>query len=443
MPGHIGARIGATSAVLLAVIFVAVLTLPLAVALAVSLFVAAIGTLVLRASILGPIRIVTDVARRTAKGTPHQRIASRPPGEMGELTDAVNEMVQNQDRHIAAASADHNRMLAALNSSADAVIALNQEGIVAFVNASAGRLLSQRKGDLIGKPFAWILPDVQVIEALHSTSRDQDPQILVTERPNKRFLQVIVTPIVDGGEWTSLIVLHDVTEVRRVEQVRRDFVANVSHELRTPLAALNSVIETLRAGAIEDRLTASDFLSRADGELQRLVVIVEELLQLSRIESGELALAFDDVEVDELISSAVDRLRPAVDRQGLTITTHVAPTTPRLKADRELLERALVNLIQNSVKYTPRGGSIEVLARVDDGVVTLAVHDTGEGIDAVDLPRVFERFYKTDRARRAGGTGLGLAIVKHTAEAHGGSVQAESELGRGSTFSLSIPLTTA
>lgn len=397
-------------------------------------------TVLLSGSILKPISRTTEVARRIARGNLNERLTPRPSGEMGDLAEAFNEMAQSLDQLVADASADHTRMLAALNSSADAVIALDEHDAIAFANAAAHDLLSHAHQDMIGKPLAWTLPDAEVVEALRSSLVDGQPQILVTERPNRCFLQAIITPIIDGREWTSLIVLHDVSDVRRAEQVRRDFVANVSHELRTPLAALKSVIDTLRAGPIEDGATAQEFLSRADAELDRLVVMVEELLQLSRIESGELAIAFEDLAIDDVICSAVDRLQPQAGKRGLKIGVNVGASTPPVRGDRDLLERALVNLIHNSVKFTPHGGSIEVSARAQDGVVTIEVRDTGEGIDPADLPRVFERFYKADTARRSGGTGLGLAIVKHTAEAHGGTVRAESRPGKGSTFSLSIPV---
>ncbi len=440
MLASIRIRIAAALIATLAVTSVALAALPIVIGLGFALLVAATLTLFLSSSIIRPISKASEVARKIATGNLHERVTPRPSGEIGDLADAFNEMAQSLDQLLAAASASHSRMLAALNSSADAVIALDEHDAIAFANTAAGHLLSHPRQDMIGKPLAWILPNVQVVEALRSSRERGQPQILVAERPNRRFLRVFVTPITDGGEWTSLIVLHDVSEVRRAEQVRRDFVANVSHELRTPLAALKSVIDTLREGPIEDRDTADGFLARADGELVRLVVMVEELLQLSRIESGELALAFEELRIDGVIKTAVERLRPEADRQGLTIRVNIASSTPPIRADRDLLERALVNLIHNSVKFTPHGGTIEVSARTQNGVITVEVCDTGEGIDPADLPRVFERFYKADRARRAGGTGLGLAIVKHTAEAHGGTVKAESEPGRGSTFSLTIPI---
>jgi two-component system phosphate regulon sensor histidine kinase PhoR len=215
-------------------------------------------------------------------------------------------------------------------------------------------------------------------------------------------------------------------------------VANVSHELRTPLAALKSVIETLQTGAVNDPALAADFLSRADGELDRLVQMVEELLQLSRIESGEVPLSLQPLQIGDVLSTAVHRMMPQAQRQGVDLAL-VPHTGGDIMADRVLLERAVVNLIENAVKFTPPGGSIQISVHSSNGVVTVDVRDSGAGIDPADLPRVFERFYKADRARRAGGTGLGLAIVKHTIEAHGGSVTAASEPGKGSTFSFSIP----
>jgi two-component system, OmpR family, phosphate regulon sensor histidine kinase PhoR len=440
MLGSVRTRLAAAFAALLAATFIALATGSVLIALSIGVLAAVALTFALGNVLLRPITGTTEVARRIARGNLHERVSPRPAGEVGELADAFNEMAHTVDQLVAAASADHSRMLAALNSSADAVVALNEHDTIAFANAAAGHLFFQRPQDLIGKPFAWTMPDAQVVELIRSSREEAQPRSLVVERPGRRFLQAIITPIVDGDEWASLMIFHDISEVRRAEQVRRDFVANVSHELRTPLAALKSVIDTLDAGAIEDTVTARQFLARADGEIDRLVAMVEELLQLSRIESGELPLAFREIQIRDVISTAVDRVRPEAEKQGLKITVSVPPSLPSITADRDLLERAMVNLIHNSVKFTPRGGSIDVSARSQDGSVTIDVSDTGEGIDQADLPRVFERFYKADRARRAEGTGLGLAIVKHTAEAHGGHVKAVSELGKGSTFSLSIPI---
>ncbi len=433
-------RIGASFLFLLVAIFVVLIVSSLALAVIAGIILAGALSLLLSAMVLTPLGRITRATTGIAAGNLSERVEPRPSAEIGDLADAFNHMARMLDQLIATASQDRNRMSAALNSSADAIVALNAQGAIAFANAAAGELLHRSHHEVIGSPFVWIMPTAQVVEALRASRDEGKPRSLVVERPNRRYLEIIITPIIDGGEWASLVVFHDVSDVRRSEQVRRDFVANVSHELRTPLAALKSVIETLQTGAVEDPVTVRDFLSRADAEIDRLVQMVEELLQLSRIESGDVPLALQELQVEEVLSTAVRRMKPQAQKQGVSISVDIAPLVPRVTADRILLERAVVNLIHNSVKFTPSGGSIDVSARTSDGIVTVEVRDTGEGIDPADLPRVFERFYKADRARRAGGTGLGLAIVKHTAEAHGGSVQADSEPGRGSTFTLSIPI---
>jgi two-component system phosphate regulon sensor histidine kinase PhoR len=432
-------RIGAALALLVAATFVGLATGSLLVALIVASIAALILAFVLSSLVLTPLERIRHIAANIAAGDLHARVEPRPLGEMGDMADAFNQMARSLEEQIAKASRDRSRMLAALGSTADAVIALDNSDVIAFANPAAEKLLQRPLSGLVGRPFVWAIADAAVIEALHASRDIHQPQRLLVERPNGRYLEVVLTPIIDGGDWATLAMFHDVTNVRRVEQVRRDFVANVSHELRTPLASLKSVIETLQAGAIEEPEVAAEFLSRGDQELDRLVLMVEELLELSRIESGEVALALEEVAAADLLTTAVDRMKPKAERHGLNLALDIPHPLADITADRNLLERAIVNLIDNAVKFTPSGGDIRVSGSVDDGLLTIAVRDTGEGIDPDDLPRVFERFYKADRARRRGGTGLGLAIVKHSVEAHGGSIFAESEPGRGSRFSFSIP----
>ena len=272
-----------------------------------------------------------------------------------------------------------------------------------------------------------------------SSREDGKAQSLISERPNHQYLQVVTTPIAGGGEWAALAVFHDVSDVKRTEQVRRDFVANVSHELRTPLAAIKSLIETLEGGALEEPETARDFLARGNQEVDRLVRLVEELLELSKIESGDVPMARELVVLADVIDGAVDRLLPQARAQQVELS-YEADNLPAVLGDPDLLERVLANLLLNALKFTPAGGSIRVRAVAQDGSVVVSVSDTGVGIAAEDVPRVFERFYKADRARGSGGTGLGLAIVKHMIEAHGGRVSVESEEGQGATFTFTIPI---
>ena len=393
---------------------------------------------------LRPIGRFVEAARGMAQGDLGQRIEPRPAGDLRASADAFNDMAQGIEGLLAAASQERSRLIAALNSSIDAVMAVDPVGTVTFANSAAERLFSRSQEELVGSPFVWVMADEEVVEAVRASREDGSPETRLIERPRRRYLQVITTPILGGGEWAALVVFHDLTDVKRAEQVRRDFVANVSHELRTPLAALKSVIETLQGGALDDQAAAQDFLARADIEVDRMVQMVEELLELSRIESGDVPLTREEVDLAAIVAHAVERLRTQATRRGLRLSLELAPDLPLVLGDPDRLERVALNLIQNAINFTPSGGAIDVAALLSNGHVTVVVRDTGVGIAREELPRVFERFYKADRARAggdglAGGTGLGLAIVKHTVEAHGGHVSAESEQGRGATFSFTIP----
>lgn len=395
----------------------------------------AIGTTVTR-----PLSRLARAARAMAAGNLSERVSPRPSGEVGELADAFNQMAQSVEELLSSSSEGRNRLIAVLDSSADAVVAVDADGRISFANLAAEQLFSRSQGDLMGMPFGWVMPNEEAIEALRA-SRDQGRQeTRLVERAGGQCLQVVTTPISGGGDWTALAVIHDLTEMRRTERVRRDFVANVSHELRTPLAAIKSVVETLLGGAIDDKPAAQRFLSQADAEVDRLAQMMEELLELSRIESGDVPLAHESVDLSEILTEAVERLRRQAERQRLVLQVDVSPDLPRVMGDAERLQRATTNLVHNAIKFTPAGGSVRVSATPAGEFVTVKVSDTGVGIALEDLPRVFERFYKADRSRGSGGTGLGLAVVKHTVEAHGGTVAVESELNRGSTFSFSIPV---
>jgi len=393
--------------------------------------------LALGAGIVDPVRRLQAAARAIAQGDLAQRVEPRPAAELGDLTDAFNAMARDLQELVAEASQERNRLVAALDSSVDAVLAVDPEGRIAFSNAAAERLFSRTRDELRRSPFAYVVPDEQVVEALRSTREAGEQHAVDFERPNHQF-QVITTPITTGGDWAALAVFHDVSDVKRTEQVRRDFIANVSHELRTPLASIKAVIETLETGA--DEKTAVEFLGRANQEIDRLVQLVQELLELSHIESGEVPITREPVQLRDVLDRAVERMRPAARRTGVVLHVDVPAALPSILGDADRLERVAVNLVHNALKFTPEGGSVSVGAAVEDGAVVVRVSDTGLGIAREDLPRVFERFYKVDRARGGAGTGLGLAIVKHTVEAHGGRVDVESAEGAGSTFSFSLPI---
>jgi two-component system phosphate regulon sensor histidine kinase PhoR len=400
---------------------------------------ASIAVLLALAYLLKPLQSVRDSAAHIAAGDLRARIRERPPGPAGLMADALNRVAERFEEQMATASEGQSRLAAALNSSVDPVSALDNEGHILFANFAFEETFGRSLDEIAGKPFAYVLADEAVVSAIRS-SREQGERITnVIEQPGRRYYQVVTTPISGGGEWAVLIVFHDLTDVQRTEQIRRDFVANVSHELRTPLAALKSVVETLAEGALEDESVAHEFLRRADAEVDRLIQLVEELLELSRIEGGDQPLVLRDTDVAALLSEAAERLRPQAERARLHLTLDLPPDLGVARIDGARIERAVLNLLHNAIKFTPSGGDVTLAAERNNGSLDIHVRDTGAGIAQSDLTRIFERFYKVDQSRASGGSGLGLALVKHAVEAHGGSISVESEQAKGSSFTIRIP----
>ena len=284
------------------------------------------------------------------------------------------------------------------------------------------------------------MPNEEVRDALRASAEDGQRHTALIDQPGRTYLRVFTTPIA-GGEWSALVVVDDLTDVKRTEQVRRDFVANVSHELRTPLASLKSVIETLESGALEDEAATREFLSRAEGEIDRMVQIMEELLELSRIESGEVPMAKEPLDMTDVLARAVERLQLQARRQGVELELEVpAQLTGRRRRRRAAGAGRAQPHPQRAQVHARRAAQCASRQRARTAPSPSACAIPASASRPADLPRVFERFYKVDRARSSGGTGLGLAIVKHTVEAHGGSVAVESEQGGGSVFSFSLPV---
>ena len=403
---------------------------------------AAIAVVLAAGYLLRPLQAVRDAAAHIAAGDLGARIRDRPPGPAGQMADALNRVAGQFEQQMATASEGQSRLAAALNSSIDAVSALDSEGRILFANVAFEDIFGRRLEEVAGRPFAYVLADEDVVDAIRASREQGLRKISVIEQPGRRFYQVVTTPIAGGGEWAVLIVFHDLTDVQRTEQMRRDFVANVSHELRTPLAAIKSVVETLAEGALEDETVAYEFLRRADAEVDRLVQLVEELLELSRIEAGDQPLVLRETDIAALLADAIERLGPQAERAHLKLNLELSPGLGSALIDGARIERAVLNLLHNAIKFTPSGGDVTLSARHEDDSLLVQVRDTGAGIAQSDLSRIFERFYKVDQSRASGGSGLGLALVKHAVEAHGGSVHVESEQTKGSVFSFRIPIAT-
>ncbi len=387
-----------------------------------------------------PVRQLTQVVQRMAEGDLSARLLATTRDEVGTLTHAFNQMADRLRETITTLAGERGRLSAVLDNMADGALITDGEGRVRLINPAAARLLDTNTEAALGRSFAQVARDHRLI-ALWQRCHEQGTEQIESVEMDRQgpFLQAIATPLQDAEPRACLVILQDLTRVRRLETVRRDFISNISHELRTPLASLKAVVDTLRGGALDDPPAAQRFLDRMEVEVDALTQMVQELLELSRIESGQAPFRLAPMAVAEAVLPAVERLRPQAERSGLRLTVDLPPALPPVLADAERIQQVVTNLVHNAIKFTPTGGEVTISAASGEGEVVVSVCDTGVGISADDLPRIFERFYKADQARRSGGTGLGLAIAKHIVQAHGGRIWVESIEGKGSMFHFSLP----
>jgi two-component system phosphate regulon sensor histidine kinase PhoR len=411
-----------------------------------------------------PVRELTSVAERLSEGDLSVRLLPTTRDEIAVLTHAFNRMADRLRMMITTLSDERGRLSAVLENMADGTIITDSDGRVRLINPAAARLLDTDMESAMGRSFAEVARDHTIIEVWQQSREGCEERVKPVEAGHGRHsLQVVVTPLWDSDPQSTLVLLQDLTRIRRLETVRRDFLSNISHELRTPLASLKALADTLRDGAMEDPPAAKRFLDRVDVEVDALAQMVGELLELSRIESGQVPFNMAATAVNDVVLPSVERLRPQAERAGLQLDIDL-PENLQIKADAERIQQVVTNIVHNAVKFTPPGGQVSVTgcildvtpegetvpAVLDPGPVgipegkwvLITVQDTGVGIPADDLPRIFERFYKADRARSGGGTGLGLSIAKHIVQAHGGYVWAQSTEGRGSTFYIALPALT-
>ncbi|MFW5684391.1 MAG: ATP-binding protein [Spirochaetota bacterium] len=396
-------------------------------------------------SINDPVVAIQGAARRYAAGELEVHLRTHGPPELQSLAEDLNEMARQLRTRIAAINAQRNQLEAILSSMLEGVVVLDDERRIISLNEAAGRLLQVSPGESRGRTLLEHLRNAQLDELAElALEREQPVERSVTlyrERPV--HLQIHATPL--RSEFAarptgSLLVLNDITRLKHLEELRKDFVANVSHELKTPITSIKGFVETLIDDGGSDPQTSERFLRIILNHTNRLHLIVEDLLSLSRLEQNNQRIEFDTFTVHELIASAVEICSGRAREKAMTIETTTAGE-PTARGNVHLLEQALVNLIDNAVKYSPSETRVVVEGRNEPGRLVLLVTDSGPGIRDQDVPRIFERFYRTDRARsrEMGGTGLGLAIVKHIARAHGGDVAVETRLGEGSTFTITIP----
>ncbi len=397
------------------------------------------AALFLAERIARPLRWAAQVAQRIAGGDLRARLLPAGRDEVGRLTSALNDMAQQLEDKMTALERGQARLAAVLEHMADGVLITARDGQVLLVNPAAQAMLGLPAERVPGAFFAELVRHHQLIQLWDHCQENEEEQSALLELERGRLsLQAIVTPLQEASTPGFLVVLQDLTRLRRLETVRQDFVSNVSHELRTPLASLKAVVETLRGGALQDPPAAEQFLDWMETEVDALTQMVQELLELSRIESGRAPLQLQPVPAADLLASPVDRLRPQAERAGLALALQAPAGLPLVLADPERVRQVVVNLLHNAIKFTPAGGQVHLAARAAGDEVIFSVRDTGVGIPPSDLPRIFERFYKADRTRSGGGTGLGLSIAKHIVQGHGGRIWAESVEGKGSTFYFTL-----
>lgn len=342
-------------------------------------------------------------------------------------------------------TAERNQVTAILDGMAEGVVAIDQQGRILLVNAAAGVLFGLVERPVSGQSLFETIRHPELHELAHTVLRERRRRIKDVSlfQPQERILRLHAVPCQACGPAgpCAVLVIQDVTESHRYEQLRREFVANVSHELKSPLTSIRSLTETLLGGALDDPANKRRFVELIDQDAARLASLIDDLLTLSQIESKAVPLRLATVELEPLVESVVASLQPGIEQRRLTATLDV-PSGLAVKADPDRLRQVLINLIDNAIKYNQDGGTIRISATRDDAWVAVAVTDTGIGIPEKDLPRIFERFYRVDKARsrELGGTGLGMSIVKHIVEAHGGKAWVDSRLGQGSTFSFTVPL---
>jgi len=396
-----------------------------------------------------PLDHVTQAAKRIARLDYSARVAVKRRDEFGELALSINRMAASLEDQLARIRENEARMKNVLDHMITGVILIAPDGRISMMNPSASAMLGMAGRQWSGQLYREAL---QHVELAHLIREGLDKHEHVRGEtavyfPDERVLEVQIVPLDADGENRAgaIVVLHDITDLRRLERMRSEFVANVSHELKTPIAAVKGFAETLIAGAMDDRETARSFLQIIHDESSRLDRLIADLLELSKVESRRVPLRFSPVHLHPFMEQVVHMMKPEADKKRISLTMRVPPEL-YLEADEDRLRQVLINLVSNAVAYTPEGGRVTITAEhVESGdadKVRISVADTGIGIPKKDLPRIFERFYRVDKARSrsSGGTGLGLSIVKHLVELHRGSIRVDSELGLGSTFTIELPL---
>jgi two-component system phosphate regulon sensor histidine kinase PhoR len=394
---------------------------------------------------------MTAAAKRLAQMDYAVRVPEEGSDEIGELARALNAMGTSLQGQMSEIRQNEQRLRSMLDNMTSGVVLIEPDGKVNMYNRRAEELLGGTAGERVGRSYAEAKQPIELLQLIRRALDEREPirDELNVYFPEERILEANLVPmkLSEEAEPGVLLVLQDVTEIRRLERMRSEFVANVSHELKTPVAAVKGFAETLLAGAMNDPETARSFLTIIQEESDRLNRLIGDILELAKIESRRAPLQFSPIEAAPFLERLVEMMLAEAARKNIRIDWE-AEEGLFFEADEDRLRQILLNLLQNGINYTPEGGRVHVRAEAvpaeGDGEerVRITVSDTGIGIPKKDIPRIFERFYRVDKARSrsSGGTGLGLSIVKHLVELHHGAIRVESAVGVGSSFIMELPM---
>ena len=415
-------------------------------AMFIALLISALLSFFITSSITAPINDLTEKAEKMASGDFSQEIRGKSNDEIGRLADMFNILRRELDDNITEISNEKSKLETILKYMADGLIAVDLSGQIIHANAAARALLDLSDEEMENLIFSGILQKFgkkDIADGIKNITSSEVMNEIVMYRSNILSIRYARFTAEDDNDIGVIMLIQDITESQKLEQMQTDFVANVSHELRTPLTTIKSYTETLLESGIEDEETQKNFLMVIDDETERMSRLVKELLQLSRLDSHREKMNFKELEVGKILEDCVKKITLTAQAKEQTVECVYDRNTPLyIMGDRDKMQQVILNILTNSIKYTQAGGKIRLNAWKEDDVVCITVEDNGIGISDAELSRIFERFYRVDKARsRAmGGTGLGLSIAKQIIEVHGGSILAQSKEGSGTTMQITLPL---
>lgn len=418
----------------------------LAVFLTIILVIAAFTATILSRSITRPVTDIIKVTKRLGEKDYSSRVHTEVTGEIGELSHSVNELAANLQNQMRALHENEQQLSTILSNMVSGVMLVNQEGRILMINSAMERFLEQHNQHIVGQHYTDFDDNLNLGQYIAEVFEDNEKihEEITSENLSKNVYDSHFGPFYGNG-WKQrgvIIVLHDITNLKRLEKMRSDFVANVSHELKTPVTSVKGFSETLLGGEVKDEATARSFLEIIYNESERLDRLIRELLHLSRIENKVTPLNLNNVDLVSLIHRITRTLSKSISEKSLEVTLPLSTEEVIIEGDSDRLNQILLNLTANSINYTSEGGKIDISMEVTEDNVHIYISDTGIGIPEESVPRVFERFYRVDKARsrNSGGTGLGLAIVKHLVDSHQGDIEVSSIEGEGTTFKVTFPI---